>query len=104
MDETLQSEIQIIKLMSGEEIIGELTHVGNFLSVERPCQIVLQDAGGGRVNLQYYPIALAAKDQTIVVKPDGFIWFADPSPEALGLYKKRYSKIVTPDQKLVVAK
>lgn len=100
-------DIKVIKLVSGEEIITELQTVHNdqgaYIQMVNPCGIVMREQAGGRIKMEFLPLALAAQDQTVMLSSDAVVYTGEASEEATGTYKKRFSKIVTPDQKLVLA-
>lgn len=100
-------DIKVLKLSSGEEIITELqtvnTDTGSYIQMVNPCGIVMQEQAGGRITMAFLPLAMAAQDQTVMLSADAVVYSGEASVEAAGTYKKRFSKIITPDQNLVVA-
>ena len=65
------SDIKLVKLKSGEELIGDVTVVGDSVAIANPCQIIPTQDGMG-----FAPWPPFSKNSNVTIKTDLFL-FAD---------------------------
>ena len=101
------ADVQIIKLSSGEDIIGTVTELtlegGKMLQIEKPCYIMMRPKPENEYEfvLGLTPYCPYAKDQTIPIMPMHVISIYHPSTELLNEYNRRFgSGLVVPDDKV----
>ena len=71
--------IKILKLVTGEEIIGELNYTETKIEVTRPCAVMLISSKStpDQHSMALIPYAGNAKDHTITVDERAIIWEAE---------------------------
>tara|TARA_R110002167_G_scaffold158043_2_gene353181 strand:+ start:395 stop:736 length:342 start_codon:yes stop_codon:yes gene_type:complete len=101
------ANVQIIKLTSGEDIIGDVTEVnleaGKMLQITKPCYIMMRPKPENEYEfvLGLTPYCPYAKDQSVPIMPMHVISIYYPSTELLNEYNRRFgSGIVVPDDKV----
>jgi hypothetical protein len=98
------SPIQILKLLSGEEIIAEVAEVSRFDGDEKkyvlnnPRFIMTTSEGLGLFPLGY---GYAKPPESIYVRSDHIYYSLVPSEEILDHYKKLTGRIVTPPSQII---
>lgn len=104
-------EVVIVKLSSGEEILGEkvdAVHNGG-VTIRNVLAIVLQpgqaDAQGNqRIGFGFLPWgSLAGEDFRFSFKPEHVLYTATPVDEIKQMYAQRFGKIMTPPKGLLIA-
>ena len=98
---------QIIKLSSGEDIIGDVTEInlegGKMIQISKPCYIMMRPKPENEYEyvLGLTPYCPYAKDQIIPIMPTHVISVYNPTTALLNEYNNRYgSGIVVPDDKV----
>jgi len=104
------AEVQIVKLSSGEDIIGSVTEVtlegGRMIQIEKPCYIMMRPKPENEYEfvLGLTPYAPYAKDNIVPIMPMHVVSVYSPSTDLLNEYNKRFgSGIVVPDDKVATA-
>ena len=67
------SDIKLVKLKSGEELIGDVTVVGDSVAIANPCQIMPQQQGLG-----FMPWPPFAKHDNVTIPLNWVICITDP--------------------------
>tara|TARA_X000000368_G_scaffold110881_1_gene86284 strand:- start:3169 stop:3519 length:351 start_codon:yes stop_codon:yes gene_type:complete len=98
------SNIQIVKLTTGEDIIGDVTESEidgrGFLVIEKPAIIMMMPKPGSETEfgVGLAPYAPFAKDAKVPVFPAHVVSLYDPSKEMLNSYNKQFgSGLIQPD-------
>lgn len=98
------ADVQILKLTSGEDIIGPVTEVnlegGKMIQIERPCYIMMRPKPENQSEfvLSLTPYAPYAKDHTVPIMPMHVISVFTPNTDLLNEYNRRFGTgIVVPD-------
>ena len=98
------SNIQIVKLTTGEDLIGDLEELEMegraFLLIKKPAIIMMMPEPGSETDfgVGLAPYAPFSKDHKVPIFPNHVVSIYDPGPEMLKAYKDQYgSKIVKPD-------
>lgn len=80
--------IKIVKLISGEEIIGEILENEEVTTVKKPCvlQIIPSRTNPEQPAMGLFPYASYVKDHTISLKNKDIIWKEDPVKELYNQY------------------
>ena len=82
--------IKVIKLVTSEEIIGDLTDKENFYLIEQPCAVVIIPSQSSMTEhrMGLIPYAGYTKDHQIEVMKDKIAWEAVPAEELYNQYNK----------------
>ena len=90
------SDIRLVKLKSGEEIIGDVTVIDKDVIICNPCQIMPTDQGLG-----FTPWPPFAKHDNVTVKMDWVICITDPVDQARDAWNSKFgSGIILPNVQL----
>lgn len=82
--------VQILKLITGEEVIGDLTEVNDTLRIKRPCyiQLVPSRADPERPMLGLVPYAPYTENHAIELGRTHVVWQGKPIDELYNQYQK----------------
>ena len=79
------SDIRLVMLKSGEEIIGDVTVISNDVIISSPCQLMPTDQGIG-----FAPWPPFSKNDNVTVKMDWVICIADPVDAARDAWNSKF--------------
>ena len=81
--------IKILKLVTGEEIIGQLKYAETKIEVTRPCAVMLISSKStpDQHSMALIPYAGYAKDHTITIDRTSVIWEADLEDSVYNQYQ-----------------
>jgi hypothetical protein len=81
--------IKILKLVTGEEIIGQLTYGDTHIEAVRPCAVMLvaSKSTPDQHSMALIPYAGYAKDHTITIDRTSVIWEADLEDSVYNQYQ-----------------
>ena len=98
------SNIQIVKLTTGEDLIGDVTESEidgrGFLVIDKPAIIMMMPKPGSDTDfgVGLAPYAPFSKDHKVPVFPQHVVSVYDPGKEILNAYNEKYgSGIIQPD-------
>lgn len=91
--------IKIVRLKSGEELLGELTINEDVFSMKNISLILPTEKGIGLMD--YMPYS-SVPENGLDITSDFVAWVVDPVEGLLKQYQSIHSKIVTPSQKLIL--
>jgi len=101
------ADVQIIKLSSGEDLIGAVTEVnlegGKMIQIEKPCYIMMRPKPENEQEfvLGLTPYAPYAKDHLVPIMPMHVMSVFTPNTDLLNAYNQRFgSGLVVPDDKV----
>lgn len=79
--------IQVIKLITGEEVIGDTT-IDDRVTIKNPCvlQMVPSRSNPEQVGMALAPIAMHIENHSITVNPVHVLWSANPVKELYNQY------------------
>jgi len=81
--------IQIVKLTTGEELIGDLVTNGNSYEIKKPCALqMMVSRADGTPSMSIIPYAFYVENHTINVSADFVIWLAKPTDEVYNQYNR----------------
>ena len=90
------SDIKLVKLKSGEELIGDVTVVGASVTIAHPCQIMPTQDGLG-----FSPWPTLSKHGPVTISRDWVICITDPIDGARDGWNSKFgSGIVLPNMQL----
>ena len=100
----MATNIQIVKLTTGEDLIGDLEELETegraFLLITKPAIIMMMPKPGSDTDFTVglAPYAPFSKDHKVPIFPNHVVSIYDPGPDMLNTYNRKYgSGIVTPD-------
>lgn len=91
----LDSEILMLKLSSGEEIIGECAAIDGGIVVKDACTISTTVSKEGKHSVKFSLYCQYAEENAICVK--SYVWVATPVSEIVAKFKSIFSPIILPE-------
>lgn len=84
--------IKIIKMSTGEEIIGDVKTVDDTLCIDQPCvlQIVPSRENPNQPMMAMLPYATYTKDHRINIHPKDAVWVEEPVQEIYNQYSSAF--------------
>jgi hypothetical protein len=83
--------IMILHLITGEDVIGDVTPANGVLEVKNACTIgPRQDPNTGQVKIGLAPFNPYTEDKTIVIYPHAVVSDAVPAQEIVNSYNQVY--------------
>ena len=90
------SDIKLVKLKSGEELIGDVTVVGDSVTIAHPCQIMPTQDGLG-----FAPWPPFSKNDNVSIPLDWTICIVEAVEEVVNAWNSKFgSGIVLPNMQL----
>lgn len=98
--------IKILKLVTGEELLGDADEVANQLNqikFVKPCiiQLVPSRSNPEQVGIALIPYASYAKDHTIMIDKDSVVWEQEPVNEIRNQYNSIFGNGIVLAKSLV---
>lgn len=80
--------IKIIKIITGEEIIGEVSENSDTITIKKPCilQIIPSRSNPEQPAMGLFPYASYVDNHSITLKNQDIIWKEDPVKELYNQY------------------
>ena len=80
--------IKITKLITGEELISDVTPIGTALILEKPCslQLVPSRSNPEQPSMALIPYAMYTDSHKVTVKQEHVIWSEEPLKELYNQY------------------
>ena len=92
----MSSDIKLVKLKSGEELIGDVTVVGDSVTIANPCQIMPTQEGLGFAS--WHPFS---KNDNVTIPMDWVICITEAIDAASQAWSSKFgSGIVLPNMQL----
>jgi hypothetical protein len=90
--------LRILKLVTGEEIVGELKDgSADTMRIENPCVLGIGMASNGKASLQMQPMLLFSEQKVVELKKDHILYTVSVATEIKNKYNEIYgSGIVVP--------
>ena len=90
------TDVKLVKLKSGEEIVGDVTVVGDSVAIANPCQIMPQQQGLGFMSWPPF-----SKNDNVSIPLDCTICIVDAVDEVVNAWNSKFgSGIVLPNVQL----
>ncbi len=87
----MTTKIMIIKITSGEEILGEVVDVGATVKVKNPMVIIARpDPQTGNMSVGLMPFAPFSDDKTVDIYPHAIVADYAPEQEMTNEYNRRF--------------
>ena len=90
-------KIKIIRLSTGEDVIGEVTHDDNHIvTLKKPFVLIPRQMGPGKpIQLMMSLYNAFGKSDNITIAKDKVVFITEPKDEILKSYQQNTSSIVT---------
>ena len=100
----MQNELRILKLSTGEEIVGKITErSADLISIENPCVLAIAMAPNGKASLQMQPMLIFSEQKKVDILRANIIYDVSVAPEIENKYNEIYSSgIVMPKKQSII--
>ena len=100
----MQNNLRILKLLTGEEIVGNITErIGDFISIENPCVLGIAMGPNGKASLQMQPMLIFSEQKKVDILRANIIYDVTVAPEIENKYNEIYgSGIVLPKKQGII--
>lgn len=84
-------KIMVLKLSSGEEVLGEVISVGTTIRMKNPTAIITRaDPQTGNLSVGLMPFASFSADKTVDIYPHAVVADYTPEQEMCNEYNRRF--------------
>ena len=100
----MQNELRILKLSTGEEIVGNITErSGDLISIENPCVLGIGMGPNGKASLQMQPMLIFSEQKVVELQLNHVIYNISVAQEIQNRYNEIYgSGIVMPKKQSII--
>ena len=100
----MQNELRILKLITGEEIVGNITERGGgLISIENPCLLGIAMGPNGKASLQMQPMLIFSEQKVVELQLNHVIYNVSVAQEIQNKYNEIYgSGIVMPKKQSII--
>jgi hypothetical protein len=100
----MQNELRILKLITGEEIVGNITErAGGLISIENPCLLGIAMGPNGKASLQMQPMLIFSEQKVVELQLNHVIYNVSVAQEIQNKYNEIYgSGIVMPKKQSII--
>jgi hypothetical protein len=100
----MQNELRILKLSTGEEIVGNITvRSGELISIENPCVLGIGMGPNGKASLQMQPMLIFSEQKKVDILRSNIIYDVSVAPEIENKYNEiNGSGIVMPKKQSII--
>ena len=80
--------IQVIKLVSGEELVGDISTEGTLVKIKQPCflQMIPSRSEPSKTMMALVPYAMYLEDHSVTVESKNILWSGKPVTELYNQY------------------
>jgi len=90
--------IKILKLLNGEEVIGEVEVISDNVTIKNPLRVVVMPSMTEQIpKIGFSPWAPFSVDTKFVIDKSNVLTIMNPITEFLTQYRNAFSSIVTPN-------
>ena len=100
----MQNNLRILKLITGEEIVGNITErISGLISIENPCLLAIAMGPNGKASLQMQPLLIFSQQKVVEFNPNHIIYNVTVAQEIKNKYNEIYgSGIVLPPSQGII--
>ena len=100
----MQNELRILKLSTGEEVVGNITErSGDLISIENPCVLGIAMGPNGKASLQMQPMLIFSEQKVVELQLNHVIYNISVAQEIQNRYNEIYgSGIVMPKKQSII--
>lgn len=84
------SNIKCVRLVAGEEVIGEVTDLNDAVTIKNPAAIHLVPRQDGQVGIGLHPWLPYSEDESFLISKDKVVTTHNPSIELINNYNRLY--------------
>ena len=96
------SEVKILRMSTGEDVIGKVTIAQQLITIEKSFVIIpTQSAPGKPVQLMMSPYMPYSADDEVIIDESKVVTMVTPKPEILKSYQQNTSSIIAPKPELI---
>ena len=96
------SNVKILRLTTGEDVIADVGENDQGVSLNRPFVIIPQQKGPGQpIQLMMSLYNAFGKSDTVTLQKDKIVFMTDPKDDIKNNYEANTSKIITPTKGLI---
>jgi len=96
------SEVKIVRMITGEDVIGKVLRHGEIVEVEKAFVIIpMQHQPGKPVQLMMTPYMPYSADEKIIFADNKVVTIVKPKDDILKSYQANTSSILTPNKELI---
>jgi hypothetical protein len=103
--ETKHLEIKLVRLLSGEELVGQVSEVLGGIKISKPLQLLVQppQRPGDRLGIGFTPWLPYAKtmSEDTIFQWHSILFFVNCAPELEAAYRQNVSGLLTPVKKIL---
>lgn len=98
-----QMNLRLIRLISGEDIVGDISTEGDSYRIENPVVLGLMMGPSGKANLQMQPMLIFSEQKVVTIKNNHIVYDVTVAPEIKNKYNEIYGSgiVVPPQQKII---
>jgi hypothetical protein len=95
--------LRLIRLLSGEDVVGDLTVQDEDYRIENPVVLGLMMGQNGKPNLQMQPMLIFSEQKVVTLKANHVLYDVTVAPEIKNKYNEIYGSgiVVPPQQKII---
>lgn len=97
MGSNMEKNMKLVRLTSGEEIIGKVEDLSNVIKISDAFNLVAPEPG----KIGFIPFMAYAKDKEFVIDKSHVMMVVDPIDELVDQVRSMTSGIVVPDTKVI---
>ena len=100
----MKNDLRILKLITGEEIVGNITERGGgLISIENPCLLGIAMGPNGKASLQMQPMLIFSEQKVVELQLNHVIYNISVAQEIQNRYNEIYgSGIVMPKKQSII--
>lgn len=100
----MQGELKIIKLTTGEEVVGNIVERNALIcKIENPCVLAIGMNSQGKASLQMQPMLIFSEQKVVDISRVNIIYEVSVAPEIENKYNEIYgSGIVLPKKQGII--
>ena len=101
----MESNVKLLHLLNGEDILAEVTSVGNDTTmITNPARIVMMppQRPGESVGVGMAPWLQFSDSKSVELKNDHIMYQVNPIKEMLNNYQQMFAKIITPKTSILM--
>jgi len=97
MGSIMEKNMKLVRLTSGEEIIGKVEDLSNVIKIKDGFNMVATEPG----KIGFIPFMAYAKDEEFVIDKSHVMMMCEPVDELVDQIRTMTSGIVVPDKKVI---
>lgn len=98
------SEILIIKLISGEEVIAKVDESAGAFALGKPMAILqYPDEATGQMRMGFVPYSHLCEEDSVIILKNGVLSIGQPVAQIKQQYQNVIGDIIVPDNKIILS-